>query len=303
MKISKEIKVGVVAIFAIAILVWGYNYLKGTNIFLKSKTVYAVYPSVGGLAKSSPVLVNGFQVGIVESIYFHPNQSGDVVAELAITNDEILIPNNSIAKLVNLDFLGSKAIGLVLGDGNKAMESGDTLQTDIAKEVTEQILPMAEKAERLIVSMDSAIVKVDKVLDGLKVVFGEKNQRNVQNILTNFNATILAYKENSANFSATLTSLRPLIKTYKNFGDTLSALQLQQTLNKAQTTFNDISTTLNKLNNGDGTMAQLMNNDSLYNSLDSASKNLDRLMIDLRENPKRYVHFSIFGRKDKKKKN
>ena len=108
MKISKEVKVGFIAILSIALLVWGYNYLKGTNLLFKTKIVYTVYPSVAGLAKSSPILVNGFQIGVVESIYFHPNQSGQVVVELLITENDYSIPNNSVASLISMDFLGSK---------------------------------------------------------------------------------------------------------------------------------------------------------------------------------------------------
>lgn len=308
MKISKEIKVGVVAIFAIAILFWGFNYLKGTNLFVKSSSVYAVYPKVPGLSVSAPIIINGVQSGIVDAIYFHPDKSSRVVVRLNITEDKLMIPKNSRADLISLDFLGSKAIGLKLGDSPKPIEPGDTLTSYFEKsmidDVSEQILPIKEKAENLMLSLDTAVVGLNHTLDNLNDMFSEKNKRNLTNALASLKTTIESFDALANNMNSTInTSVKPTMKTYKNLGDSLAALDLTNTLKKAQTTLDNLSTTLNKVNNGEGTMGLLMNDSTLYNNLDSVTKDMDRLMIDMRENPKRYVHFSIFGRKDKKKKN
>jgi phospholipid/cholesterol/gamma-HCH transport system substrate-binding protein len=307
MKLSKEIKVGFVAIFAIAILVWGYNYLKGTNILFKSKTIYTEYPSIGGLVKSSPVLVNGFQVGVVNDIYFNPNQTGNIIVAMTITDKTIKIPKNSIANLISLDLLSSKAIGLKLGDSSAELQAGDTVKSLYEKSmidgVSEQILPIKEKAENLMMSMDSAIVEFKATLENLNDVLNDKNKRNLSAALANLNTTIQSYDELAKNFNSTLnTSIKPTMKVYKNLGDSLAALDMKATLSKAQQTLTDMSAMLDKINKGEGTMGQLINNDSLYQNLEMVSKDMDKLLIDFQENPKRYVHFSIFGRKDKKKK-
>ncbi|MCB9359803.1 MAG: MCE family protein [Flavobacteriales bacterium] len=304
MKISKEVRVGFIAILSIALLVWGYNYLKGTNLLFKTKTVYTVYPSVAGLAKSSPILINGFQIGVVESIYFHPNQSGKVVVELLITEDSYKIPKNSVASLISMDFLGSKAIALKVGDSKTELLNGDTLQADLEKsmldDVSEQILPIKEKAENLMDSLNLAVSGLSQTLNNLNEVLNVKNKRNLEQALVKLNTTVESYNALALELNSTIkTVVKPTLKTYKNLGDSLAALDLKSTMESAQKTFENMTDIMTKINNGEGTMGQLMNNDSLYNHLDSVSVNLDRLLIDFKEHPKRYVHFSIFGRKDK----
>ncbi len=307
MKLSKEIKVGFVAIFAIAILVWGYNFLKGRNILFASKIIYTEYPSVGGLVKSSPVLVNGFQVGVVNDIYFNPDQSGNIIVAMTITDKTIKIPNNSIANLVSLDLLSSKAIGLKLGDSSKELLAGDTVQSFFEKsmldDVSEQILPIKQKAENLMMSMDSAVTEFKATMANLNDVLNDKNKRNLSAALANLSTTMQSYDELAKNLNSTInTSVKPTLKTYKNLGDSLAALNMKATLEKAQKALDGISAVMDKVNRGEGTLGQLMHNDSLYQNLEMVSKDMDKLMIDMRENPKRYVHFSIFGRKDKKVK-
>ncbi|TXB66668.1 MCE family protein [Vicingus serpentipes] len=304
MKISKEVKVGFVAMLSIALLVWGYNYLKGTNLLFKTKTVYTVYPSVAGLAKSSPILINGFQIGVVESIYFHPNQSGSVVVELLITENDYIIPNNSFASLISMDFLGSKAIALKVGNSKTELLDGDTLQADIEMsmldDVSEQILPIKQKAENLMDSLNIAVSGLSKTLNNLNEVLNVKNKRNLELALVKLNTTVESYNVLALELNNTIkTVVKPTLKTYKNLGDSLASLDLKSTMESAQKTFENMTDIMTKINNGEGTMGQLMNNDSLYNHLDSVSVNLDRLLIDFKEHPKRYVHFSVFGRKDK----
>lgn len=306
MKLSKEFKVGVVAIFAIGILAWGFNYLKGTNLFVKSNSVYAVYPKVPGLSVSAPIIINGVKCGIVDAIYFHPNKSSSVIVRLNITEDNLLIPKDSRADLISLDFLGSKAIGLKLGESLKEIEPGDTLssyyENSMLDDVSEQILPIKEKAENLMISLDTAVIELNNTLINLNEMFSDKNKKNLTIALANLKTTIESFNALANNMNSTInTSVKPTMKTYKNLGDSLAALDLGTTLKKAQKTLDNLSTTIDKVNQGEGTLGQLMTNDSLYQNLEDVSKDMDRLMIDMRENPKRYVHFSIFGRKDKKK--
>lgn len=302
MKISKEVRVGFFSLLGIALLIWGYNFLKGTNILYKSKTLYTVYPSVAGLAKSSPILVNGFQVGVVESIYFHPNNSGEIVVRLVITETDFLIPNNSVASLVSLDFLGSKAIALQIGNSGKDVVTGDTLIADLEKSMldgmSEQILPIKDKAEKLMISLDKTLAQLDVVLKDVDDVLNDRNKQRFSEALLNLNATIVSYKDVAESMNSSMKTLQPTLKNFRTFSDSLAALEMNATLQKAQATFDDMSVIMAKIKNGEGSMGQLINNDSLYFNLQSATKDLDKLLIDMKENPKRYVHFSVFGRKD-----
>lgn len=303
MGLSKELRVGIVSVAGIALLIWGLNFLKGTNLFFKNTTVYAIYPSVGGLAKSSPILINGFEVGVVQSIYFHPDQSGNVVVELMLTENNLKIPKNSVAKLVSLDFLGSKAIGLKLGDSPEQVSSGDTLQTELEKmmldEVSDQILPIKEKAERLMTSMDTAMMSVDDVLANLNEVFSHRNKHNLTQLLINVNTTLLAYQQTAIKMNASIDKMNPILKNFKQISDSLAVMEMNKTIAKTQQALDEMATMLNKINEGEGTLGQLANNDSLYIYLEAVSKDLDKLLVDFKAHPKRYVHFSLFGRKEK----
>lgn len=302
MKISKEVKVGFFSLLGIALLIWGYNFLKGTNILYKSKTLYTIYPSVAGLAKSSPIIVNGFQIGVVEEIKFHPNNTGQIVVDMVITETDFLIPDNSVASLVSLDFLGSKAIAIKIGNSGKNVMSGDTLIADLEKsmldDVSEQILPIKDKAEKLMISLDKTLAQLDVVLKDVDDVLNDRNKQRFSDALFNLNATIVSYKEVAESMNTSMKTLQPTLKNFKTFSDSLAVLEMNATLKKAQATFDDMSVIMAKIKNGEGSMGQLINNDSLYFNLQSATKDLDKLLIDMKENPKRYVHFSIFGRKD-----
>lgn len=302
MKISKEVRVGFFSLLAIALLVWGYNFLKGTNILYKNKTVYTIYPSVAGLAKSSPILVNGFQIGVVETIYFHPNNSGQIVVEMVFSETDFIIPNTSIASLISMDFLGSKAIAIKLGAGTINIKTGDTLMADLEKsmfdDVSDQILPLKDKAEKLMVSLDKTLAQLDIVLKDVDDVLSNKNKQHFSEALVNLNTTIVAYKDVAESMNSSMKSLQPTLKNFKIFSDSLTKLEMNATLQKAQVTFDNMSTIMTKINKGEGSMGQLINNDSLYLNLQAATNDLDKLLIDMKENPKRYIHFSIFGRKD-----
>ena len=304
MKISKEVKVGFVSIVAIAILVWGYNYLKGTNLFNANKTIYTEYPFIGGLAKSSPVIVNGFQVGLVSDVYFKEDQSGNLMVELVITDRTLKIPSNSVANLISLDLLSSKGIGLTLGDSNVELVSGDTIPSHFEKsmldDVSEQLLPMKQKAEKLMVSLDSTVIISKTTLENLNKLFDEQNQRNLKLSLVNLRITLEKFQTFADNANATMNTLKPTVKKYGDLADTLKQVDIKTTLEKANKTFDEMAAVMQKMNNGEGTMGQLMTNDSLYKNLESVTRDLDKLLIDMEANPKRYVHFSIFGRKDKR---
>lgn len=304
MKISKEIRVGFIAILAIALFVWGYSFLKGTMLFGTKKIIYTEYPFIGGLTNSSPVLVNGFKIGLVSDIYFKKDHSGNIIVKLTITDKTIQIPNNSVANLISLDLLSSKGIGLTLGNSTVKLVNGDTIQSHFEKsmleDVNEQLLPMKQKAEKLMVSLDSTVLKMKTTLDNFNAIFNDQNQRNLKLSLANLKNTLEKFEEVANNANNTISAVRPVLKTYKELGDSLKEIDIKTTLDKANKTFDNISLMMENINKGQGTMGQLMTNDSLYKNLESVTRDLDKLLIDVEANPKRYVHFSLFGRKDKK---
>lgn len=307
MKRTKEVLIGVFAILAIAIAVWGYNYLKGTNLFVTSKTVYAVYPNIGGLAASSPVLINGYNVGIVRSTYFHPNLSGNVVVELMLTEDKLKIPTNSIAKLISTDFLGSKAIELLLGNSSEEIQEGDTLamalEESLLTDVSNQIVPIKEKAEKAINSIDTAMISIN---NAVHEAFSYQNKKNLRESLDNLRGMLESLTRTSETFNASLqNTVNPNMNKLGILMDTLNDLSLKSAMDSTRKVLGDLSTTLSNINSGQGTMGKLMTDDSLYNNLEAVTRNLDKLLIDFNNRPKRYVHFSLFGKKseeDKKNK-
>ncbi|PCI96538.1 MAG: hypothetical protein COB15_09810 [Flavobacteriales bacterium] len=301
MKISKEIKVGFVAIFAIAMMVWGFNYLKGTNIFVQSKTVYAIYPKVPGLAVSSSIIINGVQSGVVDDIYFHPDKSSRVIVKLNITEGGIKISKNSVADLISTDFMGGKAIGLKLGNSEAELENGDTIQSHFEKSMledfSEQMLPIKDKAENLMLTMDTAVVKLTETLDNLNDMFSTQNKRNLTLALSNLKNTLEGFEELSKTLNSTVkTKVNPAMKKFGELADSLKALELNETLAKAQSALDGMAAVMEKMNKGEGTMAKLLNNDSLYNNLNGASLQMEELLEDIKLHPKRY--FRILSKKE-----
>lgn len=309
MQISKEVKVGFVAIVAMALLVWGYNYLKGTNILFKSKSVYAIYPKVPGLAVSAPIIINGVQSGVVDAIYFHKDKSSRVIVRLNITESELSIPNNSIAELISVDFMGSKAIGIKLGDSSENIESGDTLQNDfeisMLEDFSEQMLPIKEKAENMMDSLKIATASFKKLADNMNDIFDEKRKRDLKSAMSKFKTTMERFEDLARSMDRFFKNdMKVTLIKYNSVADTIKNWDVNNTLFKAQTTLDTMTLILNKMNNGEGTMGQLMTNDSLYNNLNAATKEMEELLEDIKLHPKRY--FRVLSKKEipyKKKDN
>ena len=301
MKISKEVKVGFVSIFAIAMLVWGINYLKGTNLFFNSTSVYAIYPKVPGLAVSSPIIINGVHSGVVDDIYFHSDKSSRVIVKLNISESGLRIPKNSIAELISTDFMGSKAIGLKLGDSAMDLESGDTLQSDfeisMLEDFSEQMLPIKDKAENLMLTMDTAVIKLTATLENINGMFTNQNKRNLSLALANLKTTLEGFEELSKSLNYTVKNkVNPTMEKFGNLADSLKALEINETLTSAQSALNNMSAVMDKMNKGEGTMGKLLNNDSLYNNLNGATLQMEELLEDIKLHPKRY--FRILSKKE-----
>lgn len=317
MKIANETKVGILAAFSIALLIIGYNFLKGNAIFSSETVLYAKYSHVDGLTVSKPVLINGFQIGRVDKLQLQPD--GSIVATLKIKG-KYEIPTNTIAKLESTDLLGSKAIVMALGTGNVFAQDGDTLNANVAKGLMETVEPVQKKAELIIAKMDSILTSVNTILNPNFQKNVDKSFNSIASTLSSLEATskkvdnlvgsegsrisaILANVEAiSNNLKQNNQKINSILNNVDSITDQVAAANFKQTIDNANKAMADLQLTVSKINNGQGTLGMLVNDTKMYDNLNNASKNLDNLIIDLKENPKRYVHFSVFGGGNKKDK-
>lgn len=315
MSVYKKLFIGFTFIVAVFIFVWGYNFLKGKDIFDKQTIVYADYHEVSGLAVANPVMINGFKVGQVSDIYFNPNMTGDIIVVLTLQN-KFPIPNNTIARIYSADLMGSKAIDLRLGDGVEMINSGDTLASSIEAslmdEVNAQVQPIKIKAENLLGSIDSLVIAFQTVLNEDAIVnlsesFNSMRRTfsNLENTTTNIDSLVIAERSNISAIlqnvdSLTLTlsqnrdKISSILTNFEVVSDSLSKIDIGGTLTRANNAIDELNIILAQINEGQGTVGMLMHNDTLYMELNRSAEELNLLLKDIRENPKRYVKFSLF---------
>ncbi|TWR31241.1 MCE family protein [Mucilaginibacter pallidiroseus] len=312
MKISNETKIGALTAVAITILILGYSFLKGNDVFSGSNKFYAVYRSVEGLTVSKPVLVNGFQIGRVSKMQLH--EDGRTTVEFKI-DPQYNIPDNTLAKLQSSDLLGSKAIVFELGNSTTYAQDEDTLRADIQGSLAESLQPIQKKAEVLITKVDSALGAINKIMNpnfqknvdrsfasianSLQTLEGTTKKidaivgsqsAHINGIMTNAEAV-------SGNLKASTAQLTGIANNLQTFSSDLAKSNIKGTMESANKAMADLQATVAKMNSGQGSLGLLMNDDKMYNNLNDASKNLNNLFIDLKAHPSRYVHFSVFGKK------
>ena len=324
MKISKEFKIGLIVVLGVAALIWGVSFLKGSDILSRKYYLYAIYPRIDNLIPANPMLINGFKVGQVNTISLVEDgpYKNQVIVKFVLT-EEVNIPKKSIAKEVSSDLLGTKAVEIILSNETEFVSNGDTLlsgaEENLREAVNKQIAPLQAKALSLIGSIDSAMTvvtmlmnaktrdNIDKSFESVRrsilsleqtaykldaMVLSEKDK--ISNIVTNIN-------DISANLNRNQGKLNHIINNFSTLSDTLAKSQIRTAVANASATMKELNELMSRINRGEGTLGKLAKNDSLYNNLNNSAASLDRLLKDLESNPKRYVHFSIFGKKDKKK--
>ncbi|MFL2665908.1 MAG: MlaD family protein [Flavobacteriaceae bacterium] len=305
MKINNEIKTGILAIFAIGLFVFGFSYLKSNDIFVNDRTFYAVYSDVEGVVNGTPVTVNGFPVGSVQKISFYNNK--ELLIKFRVEND-IKFSKNSLAQIYETGLIGGKAIAILPANDNaRDAITNDTLKTSIAPGLTDlvnkQITNLQDKIESMIMSADSVLHKINRVFD-------DSTRVSLRNSVSGFNQTISDLKatssliksiveSNKSDIDLTLNNVTDISKDLSDFSSTLNNSGFDQTLINFKKSSEDLSEILKDINRGQGTITKLINNDSLFNNLNDASKSIDLLLEDIRLNPNRYIHFSIFGKKNK----
>ncbi len=318
MKISNETKVGTITAVAITLLVLGFNFLKGKTLFGSSRTLYAKYTNVQGLANSNPVMINGLQVGTVFSITTDKNMKV-ILVDMNITKD-VNIPRNSIA-YIKPNPLGTTSIEIKLGDASTYIPKNDTIATEasagIFTEAMRRIDPVLNQVTNVVTSIDSVLKNLNRVID-------PDAKNNIQATLQNLNKVTANLIESSASLNTLLnTQTGALAKTMTNLSSFtenlaknndkitqtmtnldkttthLSTLDLEKTLNMMNGTIGDLKSTIARFNNNNGTLGLLLNDNRLYNNLTATANKLNLLIDDLKTNPKRYISFSVFGKKYK----
>jgi phospholipid/cholesterol/gamma-HCH transport system substrate-binding protein len=306
LKATREIKTGVVAILVIILFIWGYNFLKDQNLYDTSRTMYAEYDNVQGLAPKSPITINGLKVGSVTEISFHPSKKGILVAHLQLDNP-IEFSVNSVAQIYSPDFISGKSlkINLVMDQGSIAKD-GDTLigevDSGIMGMINEQIAPLQVKVESFVVQTDSVMKSIDALMD-------KENQQNFKESLRNINGILSDFKTSSqyleslmvenGKMDSIINNTNQTMNNLAAISDSIQAADLGATVASLESTLANFNSVLDSLKTGDGTMSKLLNDDELYVNLTNASKELEELLREVKEHPKRFVHLSVFGKKEK----
>ena len=303
---NKEFKIGFVAIVTMAALFTGINYLKGINLFDNNRTIYAIYTNIGGLQEESGVSVNGFKIGIVKKISLLTEENYALLVELSI-KDNIDIPTNSISKIVNEDIMGSKGIALLLGDSNMNIEQGDTLSSDIEgslkDEVNKQVLPLKNKAEELISSIDSVVTVITAVLSKDARASLTKSLESLDYTFTTMSQTMTKVNQivdqNDERISSIVKNLEgnndEITNILKNFSD-LSDDIAKSNIKNLLASLGEVS---KKISDSEGSLGMFINDKDLYLNMEKSSKELAALIKDIKLHPKRYVDLSLFGGKSK----
>ena len=306
-KLSKEFKSGFIFLLAIVFLVYGLKYLKGLNVFQSNKPYYAIYDDIDGLQIGSSIRLNGFNVGMVNNIVLSNNNKLLVTLNIHSVDS---IPINSVCKIVNQDLMGTKGVSLVLGKSDLFAKPGDTLQSGIENslqdEVNAQILPLKNKAEELIGSVDSLLTVVAAVLNkntrknlsnsikSLDETFSILSQTMIKidsmvyNNDKRVNKIILNLESITTNLNDSSSGIKPILHNLSLISDSLSNSNIGSLVEN----INNIS---NNINSGSGSLTKLMKDDKLYNNLEKSTSELAELIEDIKNNPKRYVNFSILG--------
>ncbi|GGE27030.1 MlaD family protein [Psychroflexus planctonicus] len=306
MKITNEFKAGVLGVTAILLVIFGYNYLKGENLFEQSRNFYVVYDNVKGLSQSSEITINGLRVGTVSDIKFL-NNSGKVLVTLSIDND-FKFSKKSVAKIYGGDFIGGKSMAIVPDYSVSEMaQTGDTLtgrvEEGLVELVNEKLTPLQEK-------MENALVKIDTMLTSINQVFDYDTRESLKSSVIHLDQALVSFrntteeanmlvKDNKDKFSETLNNFNKTSENFVSISDTLANSNIKESIANLSKTLDNLNSLAQDLEQGEGTMGKFLKDDQLYDNLEASTKELEELLEDMKLNPKRYVHFSIFGKKNK----
>ena len=313
MNISKEIKVGALGVITIAILYFGFNFLKGSDLFSTTNEFDVVFDDVQGLQNSNVVTYKGVNVGRVMKI--EPDQKNENIRVTLAVKKSIIVTDQTTALLSDDGLIGGKMIQLDIKPGKELADGGRLIgkqQLGLADAAIQKITPALNDVDSLVVSLTKVINDFDKSGTALKALMASATQSTagVNELMAKNSANLSKITTNAALLTANLndltnkldTQITPIIAQTGQFTSNLNKLELEKTVNNLNTTIAGLQAIMNDVNNGQGTLGKLTSDDSLYVNMDNTAAALDALLSDMKENPRRYVHFSLFGGKDKSDK-
>ena len=306
MKVSREVKTGILAIGAILLFVFGYSFLKGTNLFQDSRVFFVKYKNVEGLATSAPVTINGLNVGKVNDIKF-ADGNGGLVVKFTVDN-AFVFSKTSKVRIYSDGLIGGKSLGIFLEyDPENIAKSGDTLSGAIdggmLDAVTKALGPLENRLTSTLISVDSMLLSVNDILDKDTRLHLKQAIQNLNGTMSSLNGasgklnTLLA--NNAGKMDRTFTNLDEMSLNFSKFSDSLAQIQTGKLVADLQDVIGRFDAIVTGLDNGEGSVGKLLKDEKLYENLEGASKELEKLLEDVRLNPKRYVHVSVFGKKQK----
>jgi phospholipid/cholesterol/gamma-HCH transport system substrate-binding protein len=305
LKISKEIKTGLVVLVSIALFIWGFSYIQGENLFEKSRVFYAEYDNVQGLQTSGGVTINGLKVGKIDNISFHPKKIGRLVVKFSLEN-EFQFSKTSIAQIYSPDFISGKSIKILPSFDGAIAVSGDTLvanvEIDILGSIGNQLVPLEAK-------ISSFVANADSLLKSFNEVFDQEGKTNLKQALAKLNTTLSTFNNAGKSISymmadggkidSILQGAQIASNNLADLTDSLNNANLAGTIKKLESTLNSFNNILKDVDSGKGSIGKLIKDDGLYNNLEGATKEMEALLREMKLNPKRFVHFSLFGKKPK----
>ena len=308
MKFTKEIKVGFLAVLGIMMSVFSYNYLKGINLFDKNRKFIVKYEKVDGLSVSNPVTLNGFKIGKVQKINFNSNNTRELLVDIIIDND-VIFPKTSLAELYETGLIGGKAIAIIpdyKNDSTIAID-GDYLKGVIKPGLTElvnQILPQVQ------LQIEAVMKNAEIVLQNINTLFDDETKKELKSSIEDFSNLTSSLSEtsdeiskliadNSENLTNSLSDFRSASNNIKSITDSLNSDDIKSITINLNSLVNNLNSITTSLKNSEGTAGKLINDKSIYDNLENATNQLNRLIEDIKLNPSRYINFSVFGKKNK----
>lgn len=293
---TKEVKIGLAGVIALFLLIYGINYLKGIDMFKPSSYMYVSFKNVNGLAKSSPVFADGYKVGLVRDIGYDFNQSGNVIVEVELETD-LRIPKGSSGELIP-ELMGGVQMNILLANNpRESYAVGDTIPGVLKSGMTDEMGKMLPEVSKLIPKLDSILTSVNLLLShpalSNTLTAVEKSSKNLELATGEFNKLM---KNDIPQLTAKMNVIGD---NFVKISDSLAELDIQQTYSKIDNAVSNISSLTDRLSQKDNTLGLFLNDSTLYNRLTETGDNAAKLLEDIKLNPKRYVHFSVFGKKNK----
>jgi phospholipid/cholesterol/gamma-HCH transport system substrate-binding protein len=299
MKFTKEVQIALVAIASIVVLFFGLKFLKGMTMFSTDDNYYVTFDDIMGLSASSPIYANGYRVGVVENIIFDYQGQKQIVAVIGL-DKQMRLPKGSSAT-ISKDLMGNIQLDLELGPNpTDLMAPGDTLRGAEQQGLMGKAGAMLPKIEQMLPKLDSILASVNALLADPALA---SSLHNIDHITANLTSTTSELHRLSSTLSTQVPGMMQkadgVLTNTNTLTKNLSELDIAMTMAKVNNTLQNVEQMTAKLNSNDGTLGLLMRDPQLYRNLNSTMTHVDSLMIDLKQHPKRYVHFSIFGKKDK----